>query len=446
MMLRGRCWLVPFVLLCTMFLAAEASVGQEPMSLADCMAYALDHNPRLAAAAARVRYKEAGVALARAGARPVARLTASGRMQEPLQEIHIPIPGQERTIRLNRAQQLSVGVGVVWPLWTGGRTRAALGAARAEVSAAEADLQQATEQLLYEVAAAYFRVLSAQAAERAAEAGLREAREQLRAATAAHDAGAVTAAELSAATAAQRNAQQVLVEAVNAVADAKQTLNRLLGRPLEEHVELVDAPITLDYHYKPSEATAVALVMRPELLALVHRQDAAKAAIAAARAERNPAISLTGQATRQTSTEVMPGHSQSVGLEFSWPLVHLTARAQERRAEAAADELKQTKSELETVISLQVAQAQRQLADADERVAAAREAFSAAQSAAREADASYNAGAITRQKLVAAESALAKARARLSQAQDEVCVAHIAYARALGLMRALFVTPPEEGN
>lgn len=446
MMVRGHGRLLPFVLLCAVFLAAGASVDRQPMSLADCMAYALGHNPQLAAAAARVQSKKAGVNLARATARPVAHLTASGRLQGPLQEIHIPISGHEQTIQISRAQQLSVGVGVVWPLWTGGRTQAALGAARAEVGAAEADLQQATEQLLYEVAVAYFRVLSAQAAKRAAEADLRQAQEKLRAAAAAHDAGAVTAADLAAAAAAERTARQVLVEAVNAVADAKQTLNRLLGRPLDERVELVDAPITLEYRYKPAEATAVALATRPELLALAHRQDAAKAAIAAARAQRNPTISLAGQAARQTATEVMPGHSQSISLEFSWPLVHSTAQAQEQRAAAAAEELKQTKQQLEAVISLQVAQAQRQLADADERLAAAQEAFSAAQSAAREANASYKAGAITRQRLVAAESALEKARARLSQTRDQVCIAHISYARSLGLMRALFVTPPEEGS
>ena len=71
---------------------------------------------------------------------------------------------------ITRADNAAVNLGVVWPLWTGGRVRAAVGAARARTDAAEADLQQSVEQLLYEVGVAYYGVLRARLVETEAEA------------------------------------------------------------------------------------------------------------------------------------------------------------------------------------------------------------------------------------------------------------------------------------
>jgi len=426
---------------------ALTALGQEPtpLSLAEAVAYALEHNPTIAAAAARVSAGDANVALAHSGAQPAFTLRGSGRLQGPPQEIKISFPPPGHTIRINRARQGTVAAGVVWPLWTGGRVEAATGAARAQLDAAEGDLQQATEQLLYEVGAVYYRVLGARSARAAAEAGVERAEEELRAAGEARTAGALTGSDVSAATAAYRQAEQALVAAENVVADAEQSLNRLLGRQLDEPVRLVEEPVVVEPAPRLDEAVAVALTTRPELLALADRREAAEAAISQARAERNPTISAVGEAALQTPTDVMRNHAEFVGLEFSWPILnHPAARARERVARATVQELEETQRDLESAIAFQVRESERRLADAREALASAQEALQAAEDSARQARVSYQLGAATRRELVAAEATLEENRARLTQAQHGVSVALLSQARALGLLRTLFLAPAEE--
>jgi outer membrane protein len=441
---------LPIATLITLTLSSCALAQAQqptPLTLADALAYAINHNPRLAAAVERVQQARAGVSLADAANDPTFELQASARVQGPLQEIRIPIPPAGRTIALNRVVQADAGVAVAWPLWTGGRVTAAVDAARAQVDATEADLQQATEQLLFEVASGYYGVLRAHSSRAATQAALARAEEDLRTTRATRAAGTATAATLAAAEAAARQAEEAVAAAQTALADAEQTLNHLLGRNLNDLAALAPEPVTIGQPAAPGEAVSVALTTRPELLALAERQDAAKAAIAQAQAERNPALSLVGQAQLQTRTDVLKGHAEFAGLQFTWPIIAYDApRARERRARAALRELKATEAELRDLIAYQVGEAARRVDDALEEVAATEQALQAAAVAASEARASYEAGAATRQQMVAAASALEQARARRAQADYGLSVAQVTSARALGLLRALFLAPTEEAG
>jgi outer membrane protein len=429
-------------------LVAAAHVGAQdatPMSLPEAIAWAVNHNPRLAAAAARIEQAEARVSAAKAPAQPAFKLTGSGRLQEPVQQITIPVL-PNRTISLTRTDYATVALGVVWPLWTGGRVEAATGAARAQVGVAEADLQQATEQLLYEVGLDYFRALSSRRALAEAQAGLARAGEDLRTARAQHAAGVLTVAELSQAEAAQRRAQQLVAAAENAVTDADQAFNTVLARPVDEPVLLADVPLELAL---PSEADAqeVALATRPELLALSDRREAAQQAIAQARAERNPSIAAVGQAAWQTPTEVQPSHNESFGIEFSWPILnHPASRANERQARVTVREIDDLRSDLESAITLQVGQSARRLADATEALSASDEALRSAEEGARTAQVAYESGTATRQQVTAAQTARDQAREERAQAECALSAAKLGRARALGLLRALLLVPAEEAS
>ena len=434
---------VTVVVLVLLAMPVACCQEQAALSLGEALAYALNHNPRIAAATSRVAQAEAGVSLSGSLARPAVTLRASGRLQGPVQQIDIPIPGGQ-TVKITRPDQASASIGVVWPLWTGGRVSAAVDAARAQVGAAEADLQQATEQLLYEVGAAYYRVLYSHRQRDEAEATLARAETDAQTAATRQRAGVLTAAEVAAAEAALRRAQQQLAAAANAIDDAEEHLNQFLGRPLDTPVALVDEPVEFELPSEPDQP-AVALSSRPELLALEHRQEAAEAAIAQARAERNPTVSAAAQAGWQTPTEVMEAHSEFIGLEFSWPILSSPdPGARRRQAEASARELAETRENLETLIATQVAESARRVADAQEALAAAEEALRAASEARREVAARYQAGAATGQQLVAADSANEEAAARRDQARYTLSAALLAQARALGLMRTLALVPPEE--
>lgn len=426
----------------------------QPLALDDALACALNHNPRITSAVARVEKAKGGVALARSGAQPAVTLRASGRLQVPVPEITITLPGSPgspppapTSFKVGRPDQASLALGVVWPLWTGGRVGAAVGAARAQVAAAEADLQQATEQLLYETGAAYYETLRARSAQTAAEAALRRAEEDLRTVQAARAAGLVTGAAVSAADAARRQAEQAVVVAKTTVTDAEQSLNALLGRALNAPVRLVEQPVTVEPPQASDQVLLVALVTRPELLALDSRRDAAQQAIAQAKAERMPTVGFAAQAGLQTETPFTPPHQESIGLEFSWPvLTYGPSRAHEQTARATVREIEATRAELESGIAYQVETTGRRVADALARLAAAQDAAKAAEAAAREARALHAGGAATQQQLIAAETALDEATARRAQAEAGLSIARLSQARALGLMRALFLAPPKKAG
>jgi len=187
------------------------------------------------------------------------------------------------------------------------------------------------------------------------------------------------------------------------------------------------------------------LATRPELLALAHRRKSAQAAIQVARAERNPTLAAAAEAAVQTTTDVMESHAEFVGLAFTWPILNYAApRARERRAKATAREFEQTRADLEALVALQVAESARRVLDARERVASADETLAAAEAAAREARVARQAGTATRQALATAESALEQARARHRQAEYGLSAALLGRARALGVVRGLFLAPTEE--
>ncbi len=429
-----------------------------PMALDDVLAYAINHNPRIAAAVAHVANAQAGVALVKAQAWPAVTLRGYEGVQVPRAKIVInpndllpvPLPIELPVFQIVTGQvpQQNASVGVVWPLWTGGRLESALGAARAQVGTGEADLQQATEQLLYEAGAGFYEVLRTRHAEAAAAAALRRAEEDLRTAEVGRAAGVVTGASVSALVAAKQAAGQNLALAKTAVTDAEHSLNELLGRGLDEPVRLDDRPVVLEAPEAPESSLLIALATRPELLALDYRRDAARAAIAQEKAQRMPMVSLNGQAGLQSkSTPFLTPNFEALGLQFSWPFpLHGEPAALRQQTRASLGEIEETGKDLRRSIAYQVETTARRIVDARERLAAAQEAVKAAEAAAAEAKASHAAGAATRQQLTAAETALTEAQARQSEAEAGLKVAQLSRVRALGLMRTLFLSPPQKAD
>jgi len=371
---------------------------------------------------------------------------ATGRLQWPLQTIDIPI-AQGQTINITRTDNAAVNLGVVWPLWTGGRVRAATGVAKSQTAATEADLQQATEQLLYEVAMSYYGVLRARAVEVEAQTQAAAATENLRTSRVRRDAGLATAADISAAEAMERQALQVASVAANAVTDAEQSLNTLVNRPQATPVVLMDEPFRFPGPDAAMDDLPVALAARPELLALDRRKDAAGYAIAVARAQRRPTLAAVGQVGWQAPTDIGENHQEFLGLEFSWPILHHPgARAQEKQAKASVQEIAEMRLSLEDAVEYQVAESARRVVDAEALVDAVAQHVKATEDAAARAMSAYEAGAATRRQLVVAETSRDAARARASQAGHATSAAHLSRARALGLMRTLILIPAGEAN
>jgi len=403
-----------------------------PLTLADVLAEALRNNPRLAAAAARAQRAEE---MAPDGALTILALSEA-QTQGVAGEARLG--GVRGSVDITHPDEGGATINVAWPLWTGGRVAAARGMARAGAGAAEADLHQATEQVLYETAVAYYQVLLAQAVLDAAQAAHADAQEELRTTQVQRDAGSALPAEVSQATATAEAAAERVAAAATALTDAGQGLNVLMDRPVEEPMELVDAAFEFSAGDGEQDAEAVALATRPELLGLDYRVAAARQTIAQARAQRKPIVLIAAQAEWQTPTGVTGGDQEFLGLEFSWPISHhLSAKVQGRAARASVEEAEATRAELENAIGYQVRESARRVADAQGRLSASAEALTAAEAGLARATVAHDAGALTKQALAAAQAARDSADARRRQARQALSIAHVSRARALGLMRTL---------
>ena len=425
---------------------AAAPELADAITLGEAMAYAINHNPQLAAAVAGVAGAEAAASAASATARPTFTLQGGAQAQSPIQQINIQLPGFERSVAITTPESARASLNVTWPLWTGGRVSAATAVSRAQANAAEGDLQQATEQLLYLVAASYYAVLSAQQQLAAAEAGVTAAAETLRTASSARGAG----------TASRRGGCQCGggPRTPRARATAPQRPWTMpagarlhMGIAPEQPVVPVADAVDIKQPAGDDEAIEIALRTRPELIALGHRIDSARAAVELARTDRNPTVAAVGAYQVQTPTDVQASHSEFIGIQFSWPVFsHPRADANQRQARAGVEQLSRTREDLERTIAVQVAEARRGLDDSRECVAAAEQASLAATQVHRRAQAAYAAGTLTRQELTGAETALAEAQARHQQALYGLSIAAVTYARALGVLRQTFLVPSEEGS
>jgi outer membrane protein TolC len=107
-------------------------------------------------------------------------------------------------------------------------------------------------------------------------------------------------------------------------------------------------------------------------------------------------------------------------------------------------EVEALRQQLDDAIRLQVEETLRRHADALDSLATAEETLRAAEGTARVAQAAHAAGTATRQQLTATEALRDQARAVRAQAEHAASLALLSRARAMGLVRALFLVAPEE--
>ncbi|MDQ1816196.1 TolC family outer membrane protein [Massilia sp. CCM 9210] len=215
--------------------------------------------------------------------------------------------------------------------------RANLNAARAEANAQDANFHVAKQALLAELAIRYFDMLTAEsqlATYTANEAAFAELVRQSEVRVAE---GLSAAADVDQARAALGLAQAITQQAKEALADARQALQQLVGRAPEQlkHLKKKWQPAVLQ-----PDPQADTLADHPQLQAGDASISAAKERIHAAQAGHLPTLALTVTSERAPRDYQAPRTSthSAVGLQLSIPLMMGGATlAQERQAVARRD-------------------------------------------------------------------------------------------------------------
>lgn len=292
MKLRGR-------LLAATVCAAVAGASAFPASaetLADAIALAYQNNPTLQAQRATQRALDETYVQARSGWRPT--LTLSGQSQWT--ETQTPLLGRQQDFNGDGQPDTSGTPGSVrsnsgaaqltftQPLWTGGRVAAAVNAANADVLAGRENVRRVEAQVLASVIQAYSDTRRDQETVRIRQENVNVLTRQLQESNARFDVGEVTRTDVAQSQARLSQAQALLQSSIAQLAITRATYATLVG---QNPGELAPEP-SLAYLLPtdPDEAFRLAEQFNPQLRAQEFTEQASRARVAGARAERLPQV------------------------------------------------------------------------------------------------------------------------------------------------------------
>ncbi|WP_340644459.1 TolC family outer membrane protein [Phenylobacterium sp.] len=300
-------------------------------TLADAIALAYDSNPTLQAQRASQRALDENYVQARSGYRPSLSVSAGGAYQE----IRTPAAARGLSIDTNGdgipdaagagIRESNSGSGALslnQPLYTGGRVAAAVSAAEADILTGRENLRRVETQVLGTVITAYVDTRRDQEAMRIRQENVRVLERQLEESKARFDVGEITRTDvaqsesrLSAAQSLFQSAQaQLAISRGNYVAVVGQSPGDLAPEPSLATL----LPATVDQAFDTAQAD------NPLIRAAQYTEQASKARVSGARAERMPTIGLTARLGYSGGAEPFDGdlYSRSVtaGATVSIPL------------------------------------------------------------------------------------------------------------------------------
>ncbi len=309
--LRGR-------LLAAIFSAGVAGAFAAPAfaeTLADAIALAYDTNPSLQAQRATQRALDENYVQARSGWRPQIAFQSSAAFTEfatprsargelidtngdGIPDTQLPIKGDGRDFFNNG----NLGISLSQPIWTGGRTAAAVSAAQGDILSGREGLRRVEAQVMLAVVQAYVDVRRDQEGVRIRQLNVDVLRKQLEESKARFDVGEITRTDVAQSESRLAGAQALLQSAIAQLGNSRANYAAIVG---QNPGELAPEPsLAFLLPANADDAFGIAEKFSPVLRAQQFAEQASRARVAAARAERMPSVSLRG--TLGYSGEIQP--------------------------------------------------------------------------------------------------------------------------------------------
>jgi outer membrane protein len=293
--LRGR-------LLAAIFCAGAVGAYAAPVcaeTLADAIALAYDTNPNLLAQRATQRALDETYVQARVGYRPQLSFSSDAAYLET-RTPHaaggglIDTNGDGIPDALGRgvvaSNNATIGLNLDQPLWTGGRTSSAVSAAEADILSGRETLRRVESQVLLNVIQAYVDVRRDQDGVRIRELNVGVLQEQLKESKARFDVGEITRTDVAQSEARLAAARAQLSSAIAQLGISRASYAAIVG---QNPGDLAPEPsLAFLLPANPDEAFGIAEKFSPLLRAQQYTEEASRARVAAARAERMPSLSL----------------------------------------------------------------------------------------------------------------------------------------------------------
>ena len=271
-------------------------------TLADAISLAYETNPTLQAQRATQRALDETYVQARSGWRPTLSLQGSDNFltiatpraaRGPVIDTNgdgIPdttIPATGSGIR--RTNSGTVGFSLSQPIWTGGRVAAAVSAAEADVLAGRETLRRIEAQVILTVVQAYVDVRRDQDSVRIRQENVSVLQKQLEESKARFDVGEITRTDVAQSQSRLAAARALLQSAIGQLAISRANYAAVVG---QNPGELAPEPsLAFLLPGSADDAFAIAEKYSPLLRAQQYAEQASRARVAGARAERMPTVS-----------------------------------------------------------------------------------------------------------------------------------------------------------
>jgi outer membrane protein len=292
--------------LAAIFCAGAAAAYSAPASaetLADAIALAYDTNPNLQAQRSTQRALDETYVQARTGFRPQLSLSgqalfdefrtpAAARSQgvdtngDGIPDVFLPARGSG--IQTTNSGQ--VGFNLSQPIWTGGRTASAVSASEADILSGRETLRRVESQVMLSVIQAYVDVRRDQEGVRIRQENVSVLQKQLEESKARQEVGEITRTDVAQSESRLAAARALLSSAVAQLATSRASYAAVVG---QNPGELKPEPALAELlPPNADDAFIVAEKFNPVLRAQMFAEQASRARVAQARAERMPSLSL----------------------------------------------------------------------------------------------------------------------------------------------------------
>ena len=406
---------------------SHASVQEEPLTLDQCIAIALERHPSLQGACREVAGAKAGVRASKSAALP--QLAVAGAYTQNNGQ---PVGG----FLSSPPEGFAAAISAKQLIYDSGRTPAAIRDANYSLAASAADYSDVEQTVVLGVRQSYYGVLAAEQlvvtqtqAGDLSELHLKEARAR-------HDEGIAPKADVTKAEVEVSNAELGLIHAQSGVSLAYAALNNALGLPPTTSLKLTGQVKTLQEQPKLEDLLNMAYCNRPELKRIDAQIQSAQAKVTVAGAATKPAVYLAGGDVWPrtiSGTGPVNGSNWTIGVAVSqsiWDGGGTKARVEQARE--AVGKLQADLANEKQQVGLEVQQAYLNVVEADQRMIAAAKLVEQADENHRIAQGRYKEGVGPMIDVVDAETQLTAARTSYVQAQLDALVGRAKLDRATG--------------
>ncbi|MGH2930058.1 MAG: TolC family protein, partial [Solirubrobacteraceae bacterium] len=354
------------LLILTALSSSWLGAGAHAETLAQALASAYSTNADLLAARAQLRATDEQVPQAVAAWRPTVNLTSSVGNQDYLVGTGSLLP----TSFSYRQWSFGGGVKLDWPLYQGGRRHADVARAEETVGAARADLLGTEQNVLLEAATAYHEVLRTRSLVELDQEIERLLERLVQATQIRQQAGQLTQTDVYQAATKLAAARVTQIGAAGDAEAATARYTAAVGYAPSVDLAVPGPPPGLPS--SAAQAVKLAEANDPTVVASMERANAAKKAIAVARADLMPSVSLSARFTSDQGETfpTVPARGYSAQVDLTVPLYQSgAATSRLRQAEESASQ-----SEVQTWSSQRDARKNALSADTQWRTAVAQEA------------------------------------------------------------------------